>query len=193
MKTTLDTIPDAVPYVSVPKQAKLNEWSMDGLRVGLVWRGNPKHDSDMFRSIPLGLWSPVLKTSGLTFISLQMGLDGKELAPFQEQYSIYDAAHEVSDFGDTAALVADLDLVISVDTAVAHLAGAMNKPVWLLISAANDWRWMAHREDSPWYPSMKIFRARRLRDWTDVMAAVAQDLAMKVSKHNNTPLDDGAE
>lgn len=129
----------------------------------------------------------------MKFVSLQMGLDGQELATFQDKYSIYDASQLIDDFGDPAALVADLDLVISVDTAVAHLAGAMNKPVWLLISAANDWRWMSRREDSPWYPSMKIFRARRLRDWTDAMAAVAQDLAMKVSKHNNTPSDDGDE
>ncbi len=187
MGTTLATIPAEVPYVSVPDGAGPQKVPQDGARVGVVWRGNPKHDSDMFRSIPLGHWQPVLATPGVAFVSLQMGLDGSELAAFQKEYPIHDASPQIKDFADTAATVAQLDLVITVDTAVAHLAAAMNKPVWLLISAANDWRWMAQRLDSPWYPSMRLFRARRVRVWKDVMTAVAEALAEQVSKQSEHP------
>ncbi|MBT4740190.1 MAG: hypothetical protein HN793_00455 [Rhodospirillaceae bacterium] len=134
------------------------------------------------RSIALTNWSPVLDVPDVEFVSLQVGSDGTELANISSDYTITDASAALTDFSHTAAWIAHLDLVISVDTATAHLAAAMGRPTWLLISPANDWRWMTNRSDSPWYPTVQIFRASKVRIWTDVMHKVAQALAERVSK-----------
>lgn len=187
----LGTIEEAIPgdpYISVPAQAASVPLSSSGLRVGMVWRGNPKHETDHLRSIPLGAWAPVLEIQGAAFISLQVGIGEEELSASPYADKITDAAPDLTDFAVTAAFVEALDLVITVDTAVAHLAGAMGKPVWLIISPANDWRWMIGRSDSPWYPSLRIFRASKLGRWTDVMDEVAVALGERVSQGT----DDGA-
>lgn len=180
--TVQGTIPNDIPYVSVPASAAIDRPESKGLKVGIVWRGNPKHETDHLRSIPLSAWAPILETKGVEFVSLQVGHSDAEwsASPFTE--NIIDAAPQLTDFAATAAWVASLDLVIAVDTAVAHLAGAMGKPVWLLISPANDWRWMTARDDSPWYPTLRIFRAAKLGGWTDVMHQVAAALSERVSQ-----------
>lgn len=180
--TVEETIPSECPYVSVPEPAPTIPVSEAKLRVGIVWRGNPKHETDHLRSISLNQWAPVLQTEGVEFVSLQVGGDGAELAKNPHAEKIKNAAPMLADFSATAAWVESLDLVIAVDTAVAHLAGAMGKPVWVIISPANDWRWMALREDSPWYPTLRLFRAARLGKWTDAMHKVAAALAERVSQ-----------
>lgn len=179
--TVEETIPSNIPYISVPKTASSVIRQKDRFRIGFVWRGNPKHETDRLRSIPLSMWSPVFETEGVDFVSLQVGGGESELAEIQKSYDVIDAAPDLNDFGDTAAWVDSLDLIISVDTATAHLAAAMGKPVWLMISPANDWRWMIGREDSPWYPTLRIFRASKIRIWKDVMHQIAQALTERVT------------
>ena len=178
--TTLATIPAAVPYLA-PDAAAASVWRerlpADGLRVGLVWAGNPSLDRparaamDRRRSLAPDQLTEVLAVPGVRFVSLQK--DGPALpsgAP------VVDVMAEMADFADTAALVANLDLVIAVDTAVAHLAGALGKTVWLLDRFDPDWRWMTGRRDSPWYPTMRIYRQPAPGDWESVLAEVARDL-----------------
>jgi tetratricopeptide (TPR) repeat protein len=141
-----------------------------GPRVGLVWAGRPEHQRDRHRSIPFEKLAPLLAVSGIQFHSF---------APSQWAQGEHPAScivHPVADFADTAAIVAALDLVITVDTAVAHLAGAMGKPVWILLPFVPDWRWLLDREDTPWYPSMRLFRQKAAGDWEEVIARVAAEL-----------------
>ncbi|MEQ8734991.1 MAG: tetratricopeptide repeat-containing glycosyltransferase family protein [Rhodospirillaceae bacterium] len=175
-----NTIPRAVPYVSVPVKTPRPHLGGAGIKVGLVWRGNPKHETDHLRSIPLSFWGEILKIPGVDFYSLQVGTDGTELQAAQKKYNITDVAPELTDFSATAAWVNQLDYVITVDTAMAHLAGAMKKPVWLLVSPANDWRWMKGRHDSPWYRTLHIFRAARIGRWHDLISKVARILEQRV-------------
>jgi predicted O-linked N-acetylglucosamine transferase (SPINDLY family)/ADP-heptose:LPS heptosyltransferase len=173
--TTPATIPAAIPYVAVaPERAAhwLARLAREaGLRVGLAWAGNAVHRNDHNRSIPFDRLAPLLAAAGVRWFSLQVGPRAADLAGRQGS-PIADLAAELSDFGETAAAIAALDLVISADTAVAHLAGALGKPVWLMLPAAPDWRWQLGREDSPWYPSMRLFRQPRPGDWTAVAERV---------------------
>jgi tetratricopeptide (TPR) repeat protein len=176
--TTGETIPAEVPYLAVPPEAqdaaeKL-DWPRDGLRVGIVWSGNPKHLEDRYRSIPLPLWKPLLEVEGVRFFSLQLGA-GAQLAAIGSR--IVDLEGAIQDLADTAALILHLDLVISVDTSVAHLAGALAKPVWVLLPFAPDWRWLTGRQDSPWYPTMRLFRQPGILEWTPVLERVGSELA----------------
>ncbi len=143
-------------------------------RVGLVWAGNPRHKNDHHRSCPPELLTPMVRGSEVQWTSLQK-LPGTGI-PAAWKGIVTDLGSDLEDFGDTAAVIEHLDLVITVDTAVAHLAGAMGKPVWLLLPFAPDWRWMLARTDSPWYPSMRIFRQPRPGDWGSVVEAVTQSL-----------------
>jgi hypothetical protein len=127
---------------------------------------------DRRRSIAVDLLAPLASCPGVRFYSLQ-----KQGAPAPPGLGLVDAMAEMRDFADTAALVANLDLVISVDTAVAHLAGALGRPFWLLNRFDSCWRWLAGRDDSPWYPTLRLFRQTRPGDWTDVVARVGQALA----------------
>ncbi|HEX9192225.1 MAG TPA: tetratricopeptide repeat protein [Burkholderiales bacterium] len=177
--TRSDTIPNAVPYLSVPHEMR-RKWSetlsgLNGPRVGLVWRGGKKYGRDFLRSLSLQRLGPLTEIAGVSFVSLQKGEAAGELAGSDRP--ILDRMGECGDFLDTAALVANLDLVISVDTSVAHLAGALGKPVWLLNRFESEWRWQLGREDSPWYPTMRIFRQPALDDWDSVVKRVAGELA----------------
>jgi hypothetical protein len=138
----------------------MDEWAQRlparGLRVGLVWAGNPKHTRDRQRSMKLEQLGRLTRVPGVTFYSLQKGPAAQELA--STPLRIVDLSEHLDDFTDTAAIVANLDVVICVDTAVAHLAGAMGKRVWLLVARVSDWRWLRERTDSPWYPTMRLFR-----------------------------------
>jgi tetratricopeptide (TPR) repeat protein len=184
--TTLASIPAEVPYVWPDadkrlrwRQRLLRERGGRALTVGLVWAGQPQNRTDRWRSIALSAFAPLGAVSDVRFYSLQGGEAARQIeaAPF----SLVDHNAELHDFADIAALAASLDLVISVDTAAAHLAGALGRPVWTLLPFAPDWRWLLGREDTPWYPTMRLFRQSALGDWASVMARVAQALADRVS------------
>jgi tetratricopeptide (TPR) repeat protein len=179
--TNLDSIPAEVPYLRADPERKAR-WSarvrVDGrLNVGLVWAGNPGHVRDRFRSIPLSLLSPLSSIDCVRFVSLQKGTAAEEATKTSFGVSMLDLAPELFDFSDTAALIDALDLVIAVDTAVLHLAGALGKPVWALLPAPSDFRWVENRDDSPWYPTMRLFRQTKRDDWNEVVARVATALA----------------
>ncbi|RAI43755.1 tetratricopeptide repeat protein [Rhodoplanes roseus] len=178
--TTLDTLPADVPYLfpSGPKRAAWRDRmaGRDGLKVGLVWAGNPKHRFDRRRSLPLAALLPHLPARGLALYSLQKEVGPQDAAALALRSDIVDLSADLADFSDTAAAVAALDLVISVDSAVAHLAGALARPTWLLTPHALDWRWLRERSDSPWYPTMRLIRQRRAGDWANVLAQLGQGL-----------------
>ncbi|RXZ32814.1 tetratricopeptide repeat protein [Oxalobacteraceae bacterium CAVE-383] len=146
------------------------------LRVGLVWAGNPDHGSDLKRSIPLDVMAPLLELKDVQFISLQKGGKPGDLERLEKEFRIINAGQEFTDFADTAGMIANLDLVISVDTSVVHLAGALGAPTWTLVAYTPDWRWLLDREDSPWYPSMRLFRQKKQGDWPGVIAGVKAEL-----------------
>ena len=143
----------------------------DRKKIGLAWAGNPRHTNDHNRSIPLASFAPLAAIQSAAFISLQKDNSGG--IPPPPGLELIDYTAELSDYADTAALIANLDLVISADTSVAHLAGAMGKPVWTLLPFHPDLRWLLDRADSPWYPTMRLFRQPRPHDWQTPIRAVA--------------------
>ncbi|RXH57217.1 tetratricopeptide repeat protein [Granulicella sibirica] len=183
--------PAGAPYVSANHETA-NQWSrrMQGNkpRVGLVWSGNPKHSRDRLRSISLSRFEDLLHLSDITFYSLQKGPAAAELAELSQDRRPIDLEHDLRDFTDTAAVIANLNLVITVDTAVAHLAGAMGKPVWILLPRTADWRWLKERTDSPWYPTARLFRQGESGCWDQVLEQVHQELALTFARHGNTPM-----
>jgi hypothetical protein len=150
-------------------------------RVGVAWAGSPNHNRDRQRSIKLEKWRPILSAAGVTFYSLQLGQDATQAQEFRGSGPI-DLTGHITDFADTAALLAELDLVVCVDTSIAHLAGAMSKPVWTLLPFVPDWRWGLEREDTPWYPTMRLFRQPKAGDWDSVIQRVAAELRVFCSQ-----------
>jgi tetratricopeptide (TPR) repeat protein/ADP-heptose:LPS heptosyltransferase len=178
-KTTLETIPSVVPYLPAPDQDRVKQWEQrlgphTRFRVGLVWSGNPSHANDHNRSMPLRDLSKILDLDA-TFVSLQ-----KELRDADREVlagtGIVDMTENLADFEQTSALAACLDLVISVDTSVAHLAGGLGCQVWILLPFTPDYRWMFDREDSPWYPTARLFRQTESRDWSGVVDRLSIEL-----------------
>jgi tetratricopeptide (TPR) repeat protein len=182
--TELATVPAAVPYLRADRLA-VEEWrrrlAHPGLKVGLVWAGRPEHNRDRHRSLPLAQLSPLAAVEGPTFFALQKGAAVSEAERAPPGMTIEILAPLLGDFADTAAAIMALDLVISVDTSVAHLAGALGKPVWLLLPFAPDWRWLEARSDSPWYPTARLFRQREPRRWESMVAAVTEALQVTVA------------
>jgi tetratricopeptide (TPR) repeat protein len=180
-KTRLETIPADLPYLRTSLEAT-QRWNkrvakMARLKIGLAWAGNSEHVNDRRRSIDLKVLAPLFDVPGTSFASLQYGARSVDLKRFKRgNIEIEDLACDFGDFADAAAAVNALDLIITVDTAVAHLAGALGKPVWVLLPSVTDWRWMLQREDSPWYPTMRLFRQKRDEDWTNVVPRVASEL-----------------
>jgi tetratricopeptide (TPR) repeat protein len=177
--TRLETIPSPTPYLHAPAQAS-EAWQArlgpkTRPRIGLVWSGNATHKNDQNRSIGLLFLSPLLDT-GATFVSLQKDVRDADAAVLREREDILHFGDALRDFSDTAALISNLDLVISVDTSVAHLAGALGKPVWVLLTCVPDWRWLLERNDSPWYPTARLFRQDDARTWDGVIACVREAL-----------------
>ncbi|MDN5005286.1 tetratricopeptide repeat protein [Bradyrhizobium sp. GCM10027634] len=179
--TRMESVPRQVPYLAPPRE-RVGRWQQrlgprkGRPRIGVAWAGNAVHKLDRERSIPLELMEPVARL-GMPLYCLQREMRPGDLPAFAMFPNINFFGSELRDFADTAALIAEMDLVISVDTAVAHLAGALAKPVWTMISCAPDWRWMLNRSDSPWYPTMRLFRQPSPGDWTTVVAHVAAELA----------------
>ncbi len=172
--TTLDTIPSSCPYIGLPGHGEKAERTA-GLKIGLVWAGNPGHRGDLLRTIPLEELTPLTELNGIKFIALQQGLTLEQREEISDRFPL--EWDDFKDFSETARAIADLDLVISVDTSVAHLAAAMGKPVWILLAQVADWRWLTDRDDSPWYPTARLFRQATLGDWKGVIARVVQELA----------------
>jgi tetratricopeptide (TPR) repeat protein len=174
-KTTLATIPGEVPYL-FPDPVKLDYWlaklgAKGKPRIGLVWSGNPKYSTDVRRSVPLELVLPFISPDAAWY-SLQKEVRDEDRRQLGPNPPIVDFSQSLNDFSDTAALIAQLDLVTSVDTAVAHLAGALGKPVWILLPFHPDFRWLRDREDSPWYPTARLFRQTHDGDWQGVVDSV---------------------
>jgi ADP-heptose:LPS heptosyltransferase len=151
-----------------------------GFRVGVVWKGNPAHEQDRTRSIVWEKFVSLLNVPGVCYYSLQVGASESEAAALAEA-GIIDWTAQLGDFSDTAAFVAELDLIISVDTAVAHLAGAMSRPVWTLLPFVPDWRWGAEGESTAWYSTMRLFRQPRPWDWEAVVGRVREELERRMT------------
>jgi tetratricopeptide (TPR) repeat protein len=178
--TTLETIPAQVPYLSA-RDDLVAKWhdklaGLPGPRIGFHWQGRPDYYNDRARSIPLAQFAPLAAMGGLQFVSLQKSADGTLWGELAANASIVDVADELTDFHETAAVLRNLDLVICCDSAVAHLAGALGTPVWVALSVGSDWRWMQNRNDSPWYPTMRLFRQQTLGDWPPVFDEIAAAL-----------------
>jgi len=192
-KTNLSNIPAKVPYLSADPQ-KVETWSarlkeLEGdrkpaMRVGIAWAGSPTHPHDRGRSMKLADFAPLAQAVGdrVHFISLQKGAGSDQAANPPEGMWFDDPTANLKDFDDTAALMMNLDLLICVDTSVVHLAGAMARPVWVLLPIGPDWRWLEHREDSPWYPTMRLFRQQKLLNWPHVMERVVRELKRKIDQ-----------
>ncbi|MGA2993094.1 tetratricopeptide repeat protein [Bradyrhizobium sp.] len=178
--TRLETIPASLPYLPSPDVERVQAWEdrlgpRERLRIGVVWSGNPVHFNDHNRSIPLKLLVPVLDADA-TFISIQKDPRDSDAAILRERSDIIDLTSGFADFAETAALIACLDIVITVDTSIAHLAGALGRPTWILLPHTPDWRWLTNRDDNPWYPSVRLFRQDETRDYKGVIARVRGEL-----------------
>ncbi|WP_426613190.1 tetratricopeptide repeat protein [Bradyrhizobium sp. McL0616] len=178
--TRLDTIPSRIPYLPCPPDSRIQAWDnrlgpRTKLRVGLAWSGDPAHVNDETRSIPLQTLSRILDVDA-TYVSLQKPPRPRDAAVLRERNDIVDPTADLTDFAETAALIACLDLVITVDTSVAHLAGALGHPTWILLPWTPDYRWLLDRTDSPWYPSVKLFRQTETREYESVLDRVSDEL-----------------
>jgi tetratricopeptide (TPR) repeat protein len=189
--TTADSIPARVPYLRAP-DGEIARWERElerygtGLRVGLAWMGNPAFSAARAKSCGLARLAAVLEQVGCLFVSLQKGEAAADIARLGWTDRIIDRSAGLATFSDTAALIVNLDLVISIDTAVAHLAGALGKPVWILLQYVADWRWLMDGETSPWYPTARLFRQPRRRDWDSVSERVAEALAHREDRASAT-------
>ncbi len=157
------------------------DWRKEGVRqIGIAWAGSGANRNDRNRSIPLEKWGAILGVKGCRFHSLGT-------SPPAAGLEVADWSGQLTDFAETAGLIANLDLVISVDTAVGHLAGAMGKETWLLIAFPPDWRWMLERGDSPWYPTVRLYRQKGAGEWEGVMGEVVGELSWKPETRNSSP------
>ena len=178
--TTLESVPADVPYVGAAAD-RVAAWrdrlaGVTGLKVGIAWAGNPAHENDHNRSLPAVVLEPLTEIPGAVVFSLQVGPGEGELTRLTDG-RVFDLAGHLSDFAEAAAAVASLDLMITVDTALAHLAGALARPVWVMLPFDPDWRWLLGRAESPWYPTARLFRQPRPGAWAAVVADVARALA----------------
>ena len=210
--TTVDTIPARIPYLTASTE-RVRHWQsrLAGerrFRIGLAWQGNPQHHLDRLRSIPLTAFSSLMTISDIVCYSLQKGFGADQVAQIPGTWPVADLGPEldlpaVADihpetppaipaletagaFVDTAAVMKNLDLVITTDTSIVHLAGALGVPTWLLLSQSCDWRWLAQRDDTPWYPTVRLFRQPRLGDWSGVFSRVADELRSCLAKRAST-------
>jgi tetratricopeptide (TPR) repeat protein len=187
--TTLENIPAEVPYFFAD-EALVDAWRQrlaeyPGFKIGIAWQGNPKYAADRLRSIPLRHFAALARVPGVRLFSLQKGIGWQQIAEAAADCPVVDFGPDfdtkAGTFMDTAAVIRNLDLVVTSDTAVAHLAGALGAPVWVALSQSADWRWLEGREDCPWYPTMRLFRQARLGDWEGLFARIAGELAAVVA------------
>jgi tetratricopeptide (TPR) repeat protein len=183
LKTTLATVPAPIPYLAADPEL-VEHWrpelaTIQGFKIGIVWQGNPSYRKDHLRSVRLEQLEPLARLPGVRLISLQKAPGNEQLAPVGAAWNVVDVAGRLNTWADTATIVSQLDLVVSVDTAVAHLAGALGVPVWIALPFIPDWRWLLDREDSPWYPSARLFRQTQRGDWAGVFSRIAAALAKR--------------
>ena len=172
-ETELDSIPNEIPYLKAKESHKFEHFfENDKFKIGITWAGNPAQENDRNRSMSFENFKALKDIPGISLFSLQKGEASSQLS----NLDIINLADEINDFADIAFIIENLDLVISVDTSVAHLAGAMGKKVWTLLTFTPDWRWLIDRNDSPWYPSMKLFRQSSKGDWDSVMNNLVKEL-----------------
>ncbi len=179
--TDLPSIPAGIPYLGIDIELA-KAWSKrlgprKGLRVGVVWAGNPKHTNDRRRSVQPDSFKPLGAVPGIEWYSLQVGPASADVGKAPPRLNLIDLSPHLTDFAETTAALANLDLLISVDTAPVHLAGALGKPTWVLLPFVPDWRWMRERTDSPWYPSIRLFRQPEIGGWDPVLMRLTKVLA----------------
>jgi len=181
--TVVQAMPEAAPYLTAEpvRRRWMLEWLRartpgQGLRVGVAWAGRPTHSNDRSRSVRLEQLAPLFDLPGASFVSLQKGAASAQLAGGVGQAEIHDAGGLLHSFEDTIALIDCLDLVVAVDTSVVHAAGALGKPAWVMLPYAPDWRWLAGRPDTAWYPTLRLYRQPRPGDWQSVISLLAEDL-----------------
>jgi hypothetical protein len=178
--TRVDHVPNAMPYLR-PDPVRVASWTERlrrlapnaPTRVGIVWAGRPTHNNDRRRSAKLADFAPLAALPGVALVSLQKGPSADQAGRYFGRAPLINIGAEVRDYDDTMALLECLDLVVTVDTSVGHLAAAMGKPAWILLATSPDWRWLLRREDSPWYPTVRLFRQSVARQWSDVFVRVA--------------------
>jgi len=183
LETTMETIPTD-PWLIAPPAETLSPLPHRPFKVGLVWTGDTTNYNDIRRSIPLVQLAPILAAPGVTFFSLQVPVQPDDQPRIDAIPHLVPLTDRLKDFYDTAGYLAQMDLVISVDTAVAHLAGALGKPVWTFVPHPGDWRWLLKRTDSPWYPTMRLFRQARADQWEPVIAQMAEELGRLTATRN---------
>ncbi len=191
LKTDLESIPGDSPYLQA-NPGLVSYWkprlpnAERKLRVGINWQGNPDHQADIFRSVPLQCFEVLAETEEVQLISLQAGYGTEQLRSWRGKNPIETLGDNIDKssgaFMDTAAILHQLDLVITSDTAIAHLAGALNIPTWIALGYVPDWRWLLDREDSPWYPSVKLFRQSEIGQWDEVLSRIAEQLPSLVQQ-----------
>lgn len=182
--TELATVPGTTPYLKADPQ-KVARWSGrirsavgdTAFKVGIAWAGRPSHPNDRARTLRWSQLLPLTRIPGVALVALQKEIPASDRAEFPAGLGALDLSGELGDFGDTAAVIEACDLVVTIDSSAAHLAGALGKPVWLMLPWVPDWRWLLDREDSPWYPTLRLFRQPSRGDWTSTIARVAQELA----------------
>ncbi len=190
--TTLETIPAVVPYLKAPEY-RAQEWQawlpQNGkFRIAFAWSGSATHEHDAIRSIPLEKWRPLLERPGIQWISIQRDLRDGDEATLATYPNVMHVGAELTDFADTAAAISACDLVLSVDTSVAHLAGALDRRAWILLQHSPDFRWLLNRGDSPWYPRARLFRQPKLGDWDSVLKTVGEELeSLRKTLHFSEP------
>ncbi len=184
----METIPAEVPYVFADP-GLVEKWreelgGIEGFKIGIAWQGNPQYRGDRARSVPLAHFAVIARVPGVRLVSLQKGPGTEQLAGLPGAVEVLDLGNRLDEaagpFMDTAAVMRNLDLVIASDTAAAHLAGALGVPVWVALPTASDWRWLLDRDDSPWYPTMRLFRQSRCDDWDEVFARIAAEVSKRV-------------
>ena len=185
LNTTLENIPAGVPYIFAAPEL-VAQWRerlgrIGGFKIGISWQGNPRFRGDRFRSIPLRYFAALARLPGVSLISLQKGVGREQLAEVRSDFPVVDLGDQLDEeagpFMDRAAVINNLDLVVTSDTAIAHLAGALGVPVWVALKFAADWRWLLDRSDSPWYPTMRLFRQQTRGDWSNVFTRIAAALS----------------
>jgi FkbM family methyltransferase len=189
-RTNLETVPADVPYLT-PDEKSVEQWreelaALPGFKVGIAWKGNPGNVLDRVRSVPLAMFEPLAKVPGVTLISLQKGVGSEQIREMADRFPVVDFGARVDEtsgpFVDTSAMMKSLDLVIACDSALAHLAGALAAPLWIPLPRTPDWRWLLDRDDSPWYPTARLFRQVEPGDWTSVFQRMAEELAALIEQ-----------
>jgi hypothetical protein len=185
--TSLETIPADVPYLfadqDLVEQRRQELRGITGFKIGIAWQGNPKNPNDRNRSISLRCFEPLARCSGVRLLSLQKEAGVDQLQDVAERFPVTELGSRLGDFMDTAAVMRNLDLVITCDTAIAHLAGALGVPVWVALPFVPDWRWLLDRSDSPWYPTMRLFRQESRGDWQGVFQRIEGAVRQRVAGH----------